>query len=151
MSNKFQISERLKEKKGFREYVIYVDDKIKLALVSVANLSNEFYFKVFDLTKPINDYNGEYPYDYDDCEMCRISMTEPKYIGESDETIKLNEDQIKWLQYILLKEYETTFTHEMYRCWDWIIYERNQYYNENDLKKYGCPLDLPIPDYSKLI
>ena len=146
MSDKFQISERLKEVDEHYHNGVYYDKKNKLSIVAVSNWSNEFYFKFYDLSKPIS------PNDLDSYEMCRISMTEPKYIGESDETFIPNKKQIKWLIRSLRKLHINIYNLKgICNNWKFMINEMN-YEHElvGDIDQYRCP-NLPIPDYSKLI
>ena len=95
-----------------------------------------FYFKVYDR--------------FDSKRYCRISMTEPTYIGEQDEKLILSERDV--LELIEFFKQEQTNSQNMplgINNWELLIEDNNL---EADSNSYMyIDNNLEIPDYSKLM
>lgn len=76
---------------------------------------------------------------------CRISMTEPKYIGVEGEDLILSKQEIdKLIRILNEKNRRNSMTN-----WEYLIYEQNWEHAEYDDEWENIDT-LPIPDYTKL-
>lgn len=88
--------------------------------------------------------------DPDDFKLCRVSMTEPKYIGAENEELVLNKEQI--LKIINILENKCTFANDGSTVWQEIIYQINHVHDCDDDPVWELiPEDLPIPNYLELL
>ena len=99
------------------------------------------YFKVKRLEPTDEPSGGAMVYD-----LCRISMTEPKYIEGYDETFRLNKKQKEKLMDVLKSKYGITEKSLWNHMIDNTINDANYYYP----KKIPHIEHLDIPDYTKL-
>ena len=85
---------------------------------------------------------------------CRLNLLKPEYIGYSDEHLILTKDDIEKLYSIL--EYDGPYGNRVkgMNTWQSILYHTNENYTLHDTRDYyyvPMPLDMPIPDYTKLL
>lgn len=81
-------------------------------------------------------------------DIARISFTAPKYIIHNNDRFKLNPRQKNTLVDLLVSTAKNGMT-----VWQFMIYRFNlELSNSNNPRapKYKLPLELPIPDYTKL-
>ena len=130
----FNISKKLKEASEVLD-VLYTSNN--MSIYSIPNDSKDkilcFGVKIY---KKKGSYNNKY---------CRISMTEPKYIGAEGEDLVLNKEQIEQIIKILESPYNDT----EYTNWQVLIIWQNWVHeNTNDWVELEY---FNMPDYRKLL
>lgn len=141
----FNISETLKEHKSMQS-IVYNDGVYIIKAICSRSSDHKIYF---GLIKNLEDGTHQF---------CRVSMFYPEYINAEDEDLELDNTEKIILNSILrnrpffssLGGYTGEFTSSV---WTNIISSLN--YNHKDLDDgefvwSELPLDLPIPDYTKL-
>lgn len=140
----FNISETLKETEDAMG-IIYKDNIYCIRYVANWSLNHELYFSI---TKKIDDTN----------QFCRISITEANYIGAEGEDLILNEIEKMMLNNILsskliIPNQINATQPEDNTIWKGMIFQLNFEHEYCDTEEFiwkELPLDLPIPDYTKL-